>query len=84
MFVIYLLFIAFLLIVGRVALVYLSPERDCRWCDGKGRRLSLILHRKRKCWRCKGDGHVWRLGARTVRKARMAAVDAYREWRYDR
>lgn len=84
MFVIDLLFIGFVLLLGRIVLVWFAPERDCRWCDGKGRRLSLILRRKKRCWRCKGDGHVWRLGARIVRKAHLAAVNAWRERKYER
>jgi len=84
MFVIDLLFTGLVVLAARIAILWLRPERGCRWCDGNGRRLTMILHRKRTCWRCKGDGHVWRLGARTVRKGHLAAVDAYREWRHDR
>lgn len=81
MFVIDLLLAGVVLVTGRIVLLYLWPERDCRWCDGKGRRLSLFLRRKKHCWRCKGDGHVWRLGAHIVRKGHLAAVDAWNEWR---
>jgi hypothetical protein len=81
MFIIDLLLAGVVLLAGRIVLLYLRPERDCRWCGGKGRRLTLILRRKRACWRCKDDGHVWRLGARTVRKGHLAAVDAWNQWR---
>ena len=70
-----LLFLILLLIVGRLALVYVRPERDCRWCggDGKSRLFSG------RCRRCRGDGRVWRFGARLVRKAHLAAVRAWQE-----
>jgi hypothetical protein len=84
MIVLYLLLAVVLAVAGWIVFLYLWPERECIWCGGKGRRRTWILRRKRRCWRCKGDGHVWHLGARTVRKGHLAVIDAWNEWRYSR
>lgn len=70
-----LLLILFLLLIGRIAFVRFRPQRSCRWCEGKG------TWHGRRCWRCTGDGHVWRLGARLAHRAHLAAIRAWQEWR---
>ena len=72
---IHLLALGLLALLGRAVFVYISPERTCRWCRGERKR-------RRGCWRCKGDGKTWRLGARLVHKVRLAIGQAWaeREW----
>ena len=67
---IHLLLIALLALPARAGYVYLFPERTCRWCRGE---------RRRRCWRCRGSGHTWRLGARLARRACLAALRAWQE-----
>lgn len=71
------LLLVLILLVGRAGFVYFCPERTCRWCRGERKR-------RRGCWRCKGDGKTWRLGARLARKAHLAAVQAWQERKYER
>lgn len=71
---IYGLLLGLVLLTGRGAYVWISPRRSCRWCHGE-------RERRRGCWRCKGDGEMWRLGAQTMRKAHIAMLTAWQEWR---
>lgn len=73
---IHLLLAALAALGGRAVFVCIRPQRACRWCEGKRRRGG------RRCWRCKGDGHTWRLGARLARKTHLAARNAWLERRY--
>jgi hypothetical protein len=75
MFELHLLLAALVVLAGRIVLVYARPQRTCRWCHGERKR--------RRCWRCRGDGHVWRLGARIVHKTHIAARNAWLESRYE-
>lgn len=81
---IYLLLAALLWLAGRIVLVWWRPERSCRWCGGRGSRKTLILGRKRRCWRCNGSRYTGRYGARLVREAHLAIRRAWVEWRYRR
>lgn len=68
-------FAVLVLVIGRIVLLWVSPQRADRWCKGTGTWHGM------RCWRCKGDGHTWRWGARLLRKAHLASVQVYRDWR---
>jgi hypothetical protein len=72
MFIIHLLLFVLVLLFARMVFVWFSPHRTCLWCRGE----------RRRCWRCKGSGETWRPGARLVRRAHVAAHNAWTEWRY--
>ena len=40
-------------------LCWMRPFRRCRTCDGRGQSKTWLLHRRRTCRRCGGEG--WRL-----------------------
>ena len=54
---------------GRLAYVRLRPVRACRHCQERG------------CKRCRGQGVVFRLGARWAARADLAIRRAISEWR---
>jgi hypothetical protein len=80
MLIIHLLFLGLVLLVARIGLVWIRPERGCRWCGGTGK--SRLF--SGRCWRCDGDGHVWRLGAGLVRRVHIAGRNAWLERKYRR
>lgn len=61
--------LAVILTAVRLAYVHIRPQRLCGRCEGRG------------CRRCKGDGMVFRFGARWTARARMALMRAIDEWR---
>jgi len=52
--------------------LYRWPWRPCWWCEGTGLSRSSNKRRHGTCWRCHGNKHVQRLGARTVHRLAWA------------
>jgi len=64
--------VVLLVVLGWAVFVYLSPYRECRWCQAFA---SLGL----RCCRCKGTKLSRRLGARLVHKVGLSLRQAWEE-----